>query len=137
MPKIEIHVDGMDFGPFRDKVKKLSESRPLLERIGKILVQQTKIRFNNSKDPKNIGWKDLKRRTKRDGNRRVMIKTGQLQRSIKHSVEGDVLSVGTDVEYGKYHQTGAPSNNLPKRQFLGLSRNDRAIIRREIERLFK
>lgn len=50
------------------------------------------------------------------GKKKPLIDSGHLRRSIKHSVVGKTLFIGTNVEYGKVHQEGGTStvdNKIP------------------------
>lgn len=77
-------------------------------------------------------YEDLKPRTKRRKDRRfdrhypVLVATGRLRDSLSEEPTKDrlllikkhKLEMGTKVPYGKFHQSGVPSRNLPARPFL-------------------
>jgi phage gpG-like protein len=61
------------------------------------------------------------RKNNRESDRAILIKTGDLRRSIK-VVDQDAKSVtiGSDLEYAQVHNEG--TKNTPKRQFMGYSK---------------
>jgi len=58
---------------------------------------------------------------------KILQKTGRLRASQTGVSGNDGAEVGTNVVYGKQHQNGDPSKNLPQRVFLWLS--DEAQVR--------
>ncbi len=56
-------------------------------------------------------------------------RTGTLARSITHEVTKNSARVGTNLKYGKYLETGAPSINLKPRPYLrpAVYKNQRTI----------
>ena len=67
-----------------------------------------------------------------------MLDTGRLRNSITYRVAGEVLYVGTNVEYAGIHQFGARAGRrrnvvIPARPFLGISRDDREKIEHIIQ----
>ena len=60
----------------------------------------------------------------RDSKRAILVKSGRLRRSIFMSVESSQrIKVVNPTPYGVYHNYGNPKRNLPKRQFMGKSKN--------------
>ena len=86
-------------------------------------------------------WAPRKKKDPQRGQRNILIKTGDLQRSIKVvNKSSDSVTIGTDVEYAKYHNEGIPGR-LPKREFMGDSKKLFEIIadkiRKKIKGVFK
>ncbi|MBW4666492.1 MAG: phage virion morphogenesis protein [Cyanomargarita calcarea GSE-NOS-MK-12-04C] len=86
----------------------------------------TKVNFAKESSPDGQKWQDLKPATwlrKKSGS--ILREKSILVNSITHYPVGtNTWVVGTNVEYGLYHQKGVPSRNLPARTFLGFSQND-------------
>lgn len=87
---------------------------------------------NAYKYPKN---KKLSRRTKP-----ILVATGRLQRSIRITqLSWNRSVIATDVPYAKYHNKG--TSKIPKRKFMGKSRNlnkrIERLIKKELKKLFK
>jgi phage virion morphogenesis protein len=101
----------------------------------------TKVNFVKESSPDNKKWQNLKPATwlrKRSGS--ILREKSILINSITHyPVSNDTWVVGTNVEYGLYHQLGVPSRNLPARPFLGFSQNDinqiNQIFQRYVEKI--
>ena len=68
---------------------------------------------------------------------KTLIKTGRLYESIAYkgtAREGKVeVAVGTNVEYGVYHQYGAPARHIPARPFLVVLPEFREKIRKIVD----
>ncbi|GAB4192574.1 MAG: phage virion morphogenesis protein [Thalassobaculales bacterium] len=121
---------------------------PLLELIGRHLVDSTVERFDREEAPDGTPWPKSRAAVARAG--RTLQDSRRLMDSIIHQVSGAVLDVGTNVIYGPPHQFGATIKpktgeylhfrlhdgsfrkvravTLPPRPFLGLSDHDRAEI---------
>lgn len=68
------------------------------------------------------GWAPLHPRTVREkariGKERMLVRTGALRASFLPFHSRENAGVGSELEYSKYHQDGAPSRNLPQREML-------------------
>ena len=120
-------------------VKLMYRSRvviPLMHAIGMYLVNETHKNFKVGGRPRK--WEPSKRVLESKYKRitveksganvpvylrgRTLIRTGRLYQSIAY--KGDVregrlkVAVGTNVEYGIYHQYGVPARHIPARPFL-------------------
>jgi len=105
-------------------LKKISDPSELLDRIGLVLVSQIQRGFDQGglvekwaptmvpnvpaiakriSEGKSVPDRYL------GGDKKPLIDTGHLRRSISHKVIGQVLFIGTNVEYGKVHQEGGVS----------------------------
>lgn len=112
-------------------LKKISEPGQLLDQIGLIFVGQIQRGFDQGglteKWPETMqpnipaiaqriseGKSVPKKYT--TGKKKPLIDSGHLRQSIKHKVDGKVLFIGTNVNYGKLHQEGGAStveNKIP------------------------
>lgn len=128
-------------------MQRIGEPTPLQRAIGITLVASTKRRFTESRAPDGSTWRPLspytiRRRRRGRGRRRSakpLLDTGRLRNSITYRVAGEVLYVGTNVEYAGIHQFGARGAGrhhrvvIPARPFLGISRDDREKIEHIIQ----
>lgn len=118
----DLNFESKELNNYLNKVADRLENREQLFRdIGKVLVNSTKNSFATEKTPGGRRWK---KSNKKIG--QTLTKTRRLRNSIESYSDNERVIIGTNVEYGKYHQHG--TQNLPKRQFLGMSRDDRLDI---------
>ena len=103
---------------------------PLMDAIGLLLENSTRERFETKHDPEGISWEQLKpatvaRKQHKNGSIRggILVDHGDLRKSITYHASTQSVAVGTDRQYGQYHQTG--TLHLPARRFLGLSEADK------------
>jgi phage gpG-like protein len=87
-------------------------------------------------------WKPRKKETKRSIGRAILVKSGDLRRSIvREPVNKSQLSVkiSTDLDYAKVHNEGL--GKMPKRQFMGdsykLNELCKKIIISQLDKIFK
>jgi phage gpG-like protein len=92
----------------------------LLRRIGSTVEEQTINHFQTQSGPEGP-WPS----TQRGG--AALVLTGRLRGSISHIVSGEQVAIGTNVFYGKFHQTG--TSRTPRRMFLGLNETDKEELR--------
>lgn len=102
---------------------------PLTDAVGFFLENSTRERFETKRDPEGISWEQLKpatvaRKQHKNGSIRggILVDHGDLRKSITYHASTQSVAVGTDRQYGQYHQTGTV--HLPARRFLGLSTED-------------
>lgn len=106
---------------------------PLMDAIGFLLENSTRKRFETKRDPEGISWEQLKpatvaRKQHKNGSIRggILVDHGDLRKSITYHASTQSVAVGTDRQYGQYHQTG--TEHMPARRFLGLSEADKTEI---------
>jgi len=105
-----------------------SNTGQLLNDIGGYMLRTTQQeRFGKESDPDGRKWKPLSPGYKRIKDmlrpgRPILEFDGKLKGSLKVVIEGDQVSVGTDVEYGVKHQRGF--GKMPARPFLGINETD-------------
>lgn len=87
-------------------------------------------------------WKPRKKETKRSIGRAILVKSGDLRRSIiRQPVNKANLSVkiSTDLVYAKVHNEGI--GKMPKREFIGnsykLNENCKKIVISQLDKIFK
>lgn len=132
---------------------KLQDLTPIMRNIGIFVQASTKRRFTEEISPSGTPWKKSRRAKEQGG--QTLSDTGRLRNSITFLAGKDSVAIGTSVPYGKYHQFGtAPyvilpkskkvlkftiggkvifakrvnHTGLPKREFLGLSEQDKTQI---------
>ncbi|STZ63920.1 Mu-like prophage protein gpG [Moraxella lacunata] len=107
--------------------EKLGDLTPLMDAIGSLLESSTRQRFADKKAPDGTSWANLMPSTQtQKGNNNILVKSGDLLRSITHHADPYGISVGTPESYGVYHQFG--TTQMTARPFLGLSNDDQAEI---------
>jgi len=122
---------------------------PVLGKIGERLVESTQARFASSTAPDGTPWaansavtisrylglSTGKKRETKSASKRPLVDGGYLRDSIKYNVTGNVLEVGTVMEYAAMQQFGGRKSefphlwgDIPARPFLGLSAGDKSAI---------
>lgn len=129
-------------------VARLGDVTPLMERIGAVLETSTIERFDSETAPDGSRWKPSFRARATGG--KTLTDSARLKQSITHNAGPRRVEVGTNVRYAGVHQRGATirAKNggrlkfklpgigfvsprqvvIPKREFLGLSADDREEI---------
>jgi len=124
-------------------INRVSDPEPLLQVIGEELVDSTKQRFQDAKDPDGNKWAENTQTTldlyfQEFGTKKALSKkplTGksrELQTTITYQVQGDQLLVGSPLPYAAMQQFGGttaadsmiPGKKIPARPFLGISSDD-------------
>lgn len=89
-----------------------------------------------------VKWKPRKSKSKRDIGRAILVKTGDLRRSVKiKGINKSSLNIiiGSDLPYAKVHNDGL--SPMPKRKFIGnsnkLNKKIIVIIDKRIKSIFK
>jgi len=121
-----------------NEIKRIQNFSSFLKEVGQNLESSTKLRFNKGTDPDGNEWKPRSEkykeylRKKRRLNNKVLVLTGQLQKSISYAYDSKEVNIGTDIDYGVFHQEG--SGHMPKREFLGISSDDEQKIEKIVEK---
>lgn len=107
------------------------ELRQPLGEIGEKLTMSHKERWGKQESPSGKAWAPLSptyKERKRKNPDKVLVLGGYLRDLLRYQVapDGKELVFGTDRIYGATHQFGR--GNIPKREFLGLSEADKAMI---------
>lgn len=76
--------------------------RPLLDRIGRVMLADTRMNFRQGKGPGGTPWEPLRIRRGQP-----LRDTGRLQNSITYAVSDTEVEIGTNVAYAAVHQSGA------------------------------
>lgn len=87
-------------------------------------------------------WQEVKRREKENQTAKdkkpILIQTGRLRRSVNESIRKTTwqeIVLGIDTPYAKYHNEG--TDRIPKRQFMGDSKELQTKIEARIEKEIK
>jgi phage virion morphogenesis protein len=127
---------------------------PALHKIGELLVDSIQDRFASASAPDGTPWaanspvtiarylglsQGKERAAKAAGKKPLTGKSGALRSQIHHQVTGNVLEVGSTMEYAAMQQFGGQKSDfphlwgdIPARPFLGISDSDRAGIAQTI-----
>ena len=102
-----------------------------MHEIGDLMLASTDENFEKERNIYKIKWKPntpgtLRYKAKHGFIMKVLQRRGLLRNSIQYQIVGNNVSVGTNIPYGQYHQFG--TRKLPKREFLGVSRDDQKEI---------
>ena len=119
-----IQGDIIGLSQFTDRLEELANLNPkdYLGDIGQAIKDNVADRFHKGIDPKGKLW------TPSDS-ANTLVRTTTLRDSINDHIIGNVLEVGTNIEYAAIHNFGgndALSHNqtMPQRQFIGISKDD-------------
>lgn len=102
--------------------RRLDDLRPVLEDIGQVYTDSTKLRISSQTTPQGRTWKHNSFRTQQlkekgmkgrgkaiEGKNKRLVWTGKLRSSIKYRVSGNTVIVAADVPYAPLMQFGAPA----------------------------
>jgi len=101
-------------------IRAAENPRDALDAIGFEFASRVDRTFDAQSDPWNRAWRPLspltlRLRRKRGKGAEILRDTGRLAASITHNVVGNEAHVGSNVRYGRHHQTG---RRVPYRPFL-------------------
>jgi phage gpG-like protein len=113
--------------------RKLENPEPLMRSIESIAHTETMRNFENERDSFGNNWRPSRRAIK-DGGRTLHSGNSRRRRQVGHRVDhlqdaiytgrsGRSAKVGTNMVYGRTHQLGDSSRNIPKRPFLPIDEN--------------
>ena len=122
----------------------LQQQRKLMQRIGRALHADAKMRFRQGKAPDGTPWPRLKgpplghRRKKGQPPQpgQALRDSGRLQRSIDWEATDQQVVIGTNAVYARAHNDGVPGK-LPRRQFLGIAAPQVQMINRIADKWIK
>ncbi|SKC68296.1 phage virion morphogenesis protein [Maledivibacter halophilus] len=151
--KLEGNIDGLI-----NTIKNLEDFdyQGLNTILGEALLSSTKQRFKDEKDPKGKRWQPSIRAKEEGG--QTLTDESELKNSIKSKATPEGFAVGTNKIYAGTHQLGGKFTiraknkkglrfkingkwitkkevnvNMPKREFLGISKEDMAEIKATLE----
>lgn len=84
---------------------------PVLDAIGGELLKRVQLNFRNSQSPEGVPWAPLKKRAGKP-----LVDTARLRNSITYAVNGDSVSVGTNVIYAAIHNFGGEIQHAARSQ---------------------
>lgn len=114
---------------------------PAYKVIGEDLVESTKQRFASGQGPDGVSWAENSPVTiDRKGRNKPLVDEGSLAEQISYAITGDILEIGSSMEYAAMQQFGGKKSefpalwgDIPARPFLGISPEDEANILSTIE----
>jgi len=115
MAETTIELDASQLNKAIDKLAKQGKTRPLMDRLGRVLLSDVQLNFRAQRSPDGVPWA----KTHRGG--QILRDTGRLRNSIKYSVLGvDTVVIGTNLIYAPTHQFGATikAKNSPYLRFM-------------------
>jgi len=128
---------------------RLMEAGPAFAKIHEELQDQVADQFDTEGQRGSGGWEPLKdetllRKEAAGVDTRILMFSHELRDSLVDSghsqhvfrISDEVLTFGSDVEYGVFHQKGAPGANLPRRPPVELTERDRVDFVRTLQRWF-
>jgi phage gpG-like protein len=109
--------------------------RRALTLFGEALEEDTRLRLEDDEagptgrrwDP----WSESYAKT-RGPQHKLLFGEGDLARSLTFDRRGDVLDFGSPLPYAMVHQTGSRDGRLPKREYVGVSRE----LARSVDTIF-
>lgn len=117
---------------------KLERVKRVLRSLPRDVGNEALLFFNNlfkvEQEPNGKPWAPHKNNdgSPRASRRSLLVKTGRLRKSIRLvEVTRNKVTVGTNVEYAKYHHEG--TKHMPRRRFLGKS----TVLNRRLQRMIK
>ena len=120
---------------FKEVLNTVTDRKAVLQEVGEALLLNLDQRFEAEVDPSGKKWQKLSPftlRLKEEQKRilKILQSTGRLRRSFEYTINQDDLVIGTNVSYAKKHQLGI---GVPKREILGVSEEDKEIIKEILE----
>ena len=103
---LSIKVDAKNLLAFFKRAElSLGEKQKFLTDIGDLELSSTRQRFIKQIDPQGKAWKPTLRQ-KRNSTAKILRKSGVLFNSLARKVVDGSVFIGTNISYGKIHQTG-------------------------------
>lgn len=131
---IDVKFEGLDKVIITFKEVSRFDERPLMTLLGERSRAQFLAYFEKGAGPAGK-WAPLKNGRKGT----PLSDTGRLKGSIDKIISGHILTMGTNVHYGKYHQRG--TKKMVARQFLGWGKPELAeletLTKQYLESVFK
>ena len=125
----------------------------VLDLVGALVVSQTQRRIRREQtSPDGTPWPDWSEgyaahkhgagghqkhpgKLRSSGEHTMLMLSGHLVGAITHVVHDNYVEIGPDTSiiYGNVHQYGFPERNIPQRQFLGLSEDNKDDVQKVVE----
>lgn len=137
MAMIDVKIDDAEVMKALQRLERaVGDISPALKEIGEVLVESTKQRFASGEGPDGNAWKGNSDVTiDRKGRDMPLVDEGTLMDSIHYQLSGNMLEIGTALEYAAMQQFGGTKaefpflwGDIPERPFLGLSDEDENAI---------
>lgn len=137
---IQAEIDDREARELLNELKRrMGDIRPVLEAVGQIMQSGTQQRFIDQQAPDGTPWAALspvtiaRRRARGNGGVQILRDTGRLMNSISYQVQGESVTVFTNVEYAGTHQQGDPARHIPERPFFGYNSADNDAVLQVLE----
>ena len=131
---------GLDLGKKAQELQKLV-NKGLPRIIGNEVVNFSKESFRRQgwQDAGFKRWKPRKSKSRKDRGRAILVKSGDLRRSIRKSVQRKKVIISSNLPYAAVHNYGLRAGRgkgfkMPQRKFLGSSKALNLRIKRTIKR---
>jgi len=158
MPGIRMEVEDKEFEKFKKTIRNLEgfDREGLNQVLGEAMRSSTRQRFKDEEDPKGKKWKKSIRAAEEGG--QTLTKSTDLKGSINFKASNEGFVVGTNKVYAGTHQKGGKFTiraknktylkfyykdkwryqkevdiDMPKREFLGISKEDMEEIKATME----
>lgn len=132
-----IEIDLLQFERLSSSLEDLRESglngREILTFAAELAKNDSENTFGTGTSTDGSSWLESQRAINNGGT--TLVETGRLRNSIQIAVDDELANIGTNVEYGKYHQNG--TRNLPQRAFLGIEDESVEAVIDRIERMIE
>lgn len=132
-----------DFKAFVEELHKVIKAEPLFRRIGRAIRDEAILdRFISTKeDPDGKPWVDLspaykKQKEKLKGTIDLLVKEGELQKSVGFKTNDIMLVIGAgneNIKYARRMQAGDDDANIPARAYIGFGDLEKEIVRVETQ----
>ena len=125
---MRVEIDDREVKAALNRLLRLGEQPgPVLHALGRLLKTRVQLGFQAGRDPYGNAWLPLRSRRGRP-----LRDTGRLMNSITYQVQGETLTVGTNVAYAPTHQFGATISARTK-PFLHFVVNGRHVQVRQVK----
>lgn len=138
---IRVEIDDRNAHELLNELKRrMGNLTPVMDAVGQIIQSGTQQRFVDQQAPDGTPWAALSqvtldRRRKAGTGAQILRDTGRLMNSISYQVDGDTVTVFTNVVYAGMHQYGGKRTqfphlwgDIPARPFLGYSASDEEAV---------
>jgi len=116
------------------RILQAKNTKTLMKNISVDMRNKTVTRFQHEKDQNGKKWASNSAATiKKKRSSKVGTDTGRLKNSIKGKNTLIEAMATTNVEYGKYFNYGVKRKNIPTRNFMGFSGNQKKLYKKWIK----
>lgn len=138
---VSVAIEDSDIESLDDIASEISKGK-YRRKFKQVAVEQVIYRLTDEKrSPDGSSWppwseKYERRNRSKNPNRSMLVREGYLKDSIRGQLfRGNEIHIGSDLFYAEYHQYG--TENIPQREFLGLSDDNMDDLNDELIGIFK